>query len=191
MNDQIDLIAAEDTTPADAIRETPDSVYQKSHQLAIQIEAYCQRTGKQFDYLVVIPRGGYFVANIVARELAFSATDLLHAGIKSYQPDNTQSATLQIGQMPTREEVTGKDLLIIDEVCDTGETLQFVKNYLLEATAASVQSAVLHYKPKRSTTGFVPEFYVEKTNHWIIYPWEASEQRGKQSVAHRQQAESV
>ena len=51
--------------------------------------------------------------------------------------------------------------LVVDDICDTGETLSFV----LEAP-----TAVLHYKP---TAKLKPTFYAEEVgNDWIVYPWE-------------------
>lgn len=55
-----------------------------------------------------------------------------------------------------------KDTLVIDDICDTGETL---KNLVAGYTAT------LHYKP---TAAFTPDFYSKeiKDSTWIVYPWE-------------------
>lgn len=51
--------------------------------------------------------------------------------------------------------------LVIDDMCDTGETLSLV----LEG-----YTAVLHYKP---TAKLKPTFYAEEVgDNWIVYPWE-------------------
>jgi len=52
--------------------------------------------------------------------------------------------------------------LVVDDICDTGETLGFNP---LEAP-----TAVLHYKP---TAKLKPTFYAEEVgDDWIVYPWE-------------------
>jgi len=57
-----------------------------------------------------------------------------------------------------------KDTLVIDDICDTGETL---KNIVAGYTAT------LHYKP---TAGFTPDFYAKEVGtEWLIYPWERSD----------------
>ena len=54
-----------------------------------------------------------------------------------------------------------KDTLVVDDICDTGETL---KNIVAGYTAT------LHYKP---TASFTPDFYAKETgDEWIVYPWE-------------------
>ena len=51
--------------------------------------------------------------------------------------------------------------LVIDDICDTGDTLNMLQTPL---------TAVLHYKP---TAVFTPDFYAKEVGtEWIVYPWE-------------------
>lgn len=150
------------------------------------VEQHCLDTGERFDALVVVPRGGYHVGNILSREFGFTATHLIHACLSSYDVGETQRRKgFEYGQMPTPEEVEGKDLLIIEEVVDTGNTLLHLRDLLKLAGAGIVRSAALHHKPGRSETGVVPDFFVEETDKWIVYPWEPNEQRGKLSIVRK------
>ena len=57
-----------------------------------------------------------------------------------------------------------KDTLVVDDICDTGETL---KNTI------GMYTATLHYKP---TAIFTPDFYSKEVGtEWIVYPWERSD----------------
>lgn len=54
-----------------------------------------------------------------------------------------------------------KDTLVVDDICDTGETLK--------GTIAGY-TATLHYKP---TAAFTPDFYAKEVgSDWLVYPWE-------------------
>ena len=54
-----------------------------------------------------------------------------------------------------------KDTLVVDDICDTGETLK---------KSIAMYTATLHYKP---TAGFTPDFYSKEVGtEWIVYPWE-------------------
>lgn len=159
------------TIPEDALRESWDSAFEKTVKLSKMI----QDSGQKFDKIVVIPRGSYYPVNIIGRELGFKSVDYLHASIGSYEDGETQAGEFKLGQMPTDEEVRGKRLLIIDEVCDKGRTLDFLTRHLKEQGAKDVRTAVLHNKPNQSETGFVPDWYVEETDQWIVYPWELHE----------------
>jgi uncharacterized protein len=172
--------------PADALKETWESVYEKSVKLAGLIEEHCRRTGESFEYMLVVPRGAYYPANIVARELGFDSVHLLHASIGSYKDASSErKADFELGQMPESEQVKGRDILIIEEVCDTGQTLEYLYKYLKENGAGRLRTGVLHYKPKQSLTGFKPDWSVETTEKWIVYPWEVHEEAGLNSVVRK------
>lgn len=54
-----------------------------------------------------------------------------------------------------------KDTLVVDDICDTGETLK---------KSIAMYTATLHYKP---TAIFTPDFYSKEIGtEWIVYPWE-------------------
>jgi len=172
--------------PKSALRESWESVYDKSLALAFLIEEHCRKTGEQFDAMVIVPRGSYYPANIVSRELGFDSVDMLHASIGSYFDGTTKrKASFELGQMPTDEEINGKNLIVLEEVCDTGRTLEFLTKRLKEQGAKLVRSGCLHYKPGGSQTGYKPDWSVAETDNWIVYPWEKHELQGKKSIVHR------
>ena len=54
-----------------------------------------------------------------------------------------------------------KDTLVVDDICDTGETLK---------RSIAGFTATLHYKP---TAVFTPDFYAKEVgSEWLVYPWE-------------------
>lgn len=61
----------------------------------------------------------------------------------------------------------GKKVLVVDDVADSGKTLDLVVN-LLKETAAEVKSAVIYTKP---STIFEPDFSWKKTDQWINFAW--------------------
>jgi hypoxanthine phosphoribosyltransferase len=60
-------------------------------------------------------------------------------------------------------DVIGKNTLVIDDIADTGLTLE---------KAPGVYTAVLHYKPH--TSCFKPNVWAQEhtSDEWVIYPWE-------------------
>ncbi len=168
--------------PPDADIETWESIYKKTLELAAKILDHCEETGEVFDNLIAIPRGSYYPINIVARELGCSGVDILHASIASYKIGaGGRGEGFIIGQMPTKKQLNGKNLLIIEEVCDTGHTLAYLNDRFKKAGAKLVRTGVLHYKPERSQTGFVPNWWVRQTDNWVVYPWEINEFNGRQA----------
>ena len=67
-------------------------------------------------------------------------------------------------------EVVSKDTLVVDDICDSGETLK---------NAPGVYHAVLHYKPHTSCV--TPTIWgKEMGDEWIVYPWERNDSRAIQ-----------
>lgn len=164
-----------------ALIETWESIHKKSVMLADMIINDCKNLeeAELFDKVVTIPKGGLYPANIVTREIACRSIDILAAAMGSYKPGTTTRGKIIYGQLPSREDVEGKNLLIIDEVCDSGRTLLDLVNRLKELGAKQIKTAVLHYKPGKNETGFIPDWYVEETDEWIVYPWEINEFKGR------------
>ena len=64
-------------------------------------------------------------------------------------------------------EAVHRDTLIIDDICDSGKTLE---------NAPGLYNAVLHYKPH--TSSVVPTLWASEVgDEWIVYPWERSDSR--------------
>jgi hypoxanthine phosphoribosyltransferase len=66
------------------------------------------------------------------------------------------------------------DLLVIDDVTDTGETLSAAVEYLQQLKPSRICTGVIHHK---ISSGFTPDYYAElvKDWRWIIYPWAVHE----------------
>jgi hypoxanthine phosphoribosyltransferase len=159
-----------------------EDAYGISYELGHKVIAHCLKTDEAFDKLLTIPRGGLYPTNVVSREIDCSGVDILQASIGSYENGATKRSNgFKFGQMPSEEDVAGKDILIMEEVCDTGHTLTELYKILGDMGVGSLRTGVLHYKPGQTETGFTPDLYVDRTDRWIVYPWEENEQNGKKS----------
>ncbi len=60
--------------------------------------------------------------------------------------------------------------LVIDDICDTGETLKEYSKY------ESILIATLHYK---TSAMIEPDFWwkIAPENEWIVYPWERKDSK--------------
>lgn len=84
----------------------------------------------------------------------------------------------QLG-IPMAKGDIGPTTIIIDDICDSGETLdKLVKDYqTLYAFPFNLNTAVLHYKPH--TSCFEPTFHSELylSDYWLVYPWEKQDSK--------------
>lgn len=66
--------------------------------------------------------------------------------LASYGRGTTSSGTVEIVRDLT-ENVKGRDVLIVDDILESGRTLQFARNLIMERGARSARIAVLLEKP--------------------------------------------
>ncbi len=119
------------------------------------------------DLIVAIGRGGYVPGRLVSDFLLFN--DLTSMKIEHYKRAADMRTETRI-RFPLAVDITGKKVLIVDDVTDTGETLSLAVDYIWSLNPADVKTAVLQHK---TCSTFVPSFYAQKVIRWrwIIYPW--------------------
>lgn len=142
-----------------------------------------EQAGMGLPLLVVVPRSGYTIGEIISRQWQVSGRDMLQASVgeRIGDPKPTgQPSDFEIGQFPTAEEVEGQNLLVIDAVAKTGETLAFIAERLRDMGASCVNTAVLYEKAGRepgARVDFPPNFSFRRKDpfKFIILGWELDE----------------
>jgi hypoxanthine phosphoribosyltransferase len=142
-----------------------DEIYSKVIDLSLKIRG----SGCKFDCIVGIARGGWIVARLLSDLLDIA--DIGSLRIEFYKDVGTHSRSPIVTQ-PVSIDVRGKSVLAVDDVSDTGSSLVKAVQHLIDMGAGSVMVATIHVKP---WTIFIPDFYIEVTDAWIIYPWESYE----------------
>lgn len=124
------------------------------------------------DIIIGIARGGLVPARTVCdflnqKDIASIKTE--HWGIA----DMLDKARIKYS-LPVEADISGKRILVVDDVADNGGSLSIVMEYLKEKNPLEIRTAVLHYK---TCSTFAPDYWGEKIDewNWLIYPWEAFE----------------
>jgi hypoxanthine phosphoribosyltransferase len=139
-----------------------------------QIEAMVEQLAKQlygrtFDAMLAVTRGGMVPAGLIAYHL--DIRNILVAAVQFYTGVGQRALTPTFLQFPADPFITGKSLLIVDDIWDSGKTISSVKERIVAAGGTPI-TAVLHYKPTASLFPDKPDYYVQATDEWIVYPWE-------------------
>lgn len=117
------------------------------------------------DTILGVVRGGLFVAAGIA--YALDIKDVRHVNVEFYtDAGETLPKPILIGQAPYLADLSGKRVLVADDVADTGATLHFVRQLL--PFDAEVRVAVLYAKPAST---YPPELAWRSTDKWIRFPW--------------------
>lgn len=140
-------------------------VQRLSEKLADQIA----ETGFRPDIIVAVSRGGFDPARILSDEL--NIRSLASLQVIYYAGVNERNDKPQV-KYPLNADIAGLNVLVVDDVADSGNSLKVVKDYIDNLGPREVRIATLHHKPWSS---FEPDFYAESVDKWIIYPWEPRE----------------
>ncbi|KAL5111159.1 Hypoxanthine-guanine phosphoribosyltransferase [Taenia crassiceps] len=71
---------------------------------------------------------------------------------------DTVSSTVGIRQIDNAMPIEDKNVLIVDDICDTGKTLVKLSEYLIESGAKSVMTCCLLLKDTKLNIGYRPDF---------------------------------
>ncbi len=121
------------------------------------------------DVIVGVSRGGWLPARVMS--------DLLEnpeiANVKAeFYLGVAQTKGEPLITQPVSVSVMDKEVLLMDDVADTGKSLRLVKSHLKEKGATEVKIATIYYKP---WSVVIPDYYEKETTSWIIFPWERKE----------------
>ncbi|MDR1857029.1 MAG: hypoxanthine phosphoribosyltransferase [Desulfovibrio sp.] len=118
---------------------------------------------------VCVLKGGFMFFGDLARYLHTEGLELDFVRLASYGRSSESSGTVSlVKDMET--PIADKDVLVVEDVVDTGHTLAFLKAELLRRGPRSVRTAVLVDKPARRVAEFSPDFtgFVLEEDRFIV-----------------------
>ena len=130
--------------------------------------------GKKFDSIIAISRGG-----LVLGRLLSDATSL-KLGVVSAKAYETGKTGISSSGMVVDRKISivgdaGRNVLLVDDIADSGATLEVVSRFLCEEHGMSVKSAVIF---KKKNCGLSVDYAViSGTDDWIVMPYETREFR--------------
>jgi len=155
---------------------SPAQLLHDSLELGCQILA----SGLRPNYIVGVWRGGTPVGIAVQELLDFYGVETDHISIRtsSYQGMSRDEAPVRVhGLGYMTQKLDAEDsLLIVDDVFDTGLSVKAIIDKLKQRSRRNlpheVRVATAYYKPEKNRTDFEPDYYVHRTNEWLVFPHE-------------------
>ncbi len=138
-------------------------VYEMVKQVSDEVKA------SKYDLTTIVglARGGWVPARLMCDFLG--VTDLISLKVEHWlQTGRTKDeATIRY---PLTADLTGKRLLIVDDITDTGKSLIASKKYLKKFKPEDIRVATMQYIPQSK---FKPDYFAEEVKvwTWFIYPW--------------------
>jgi hypoxanthine phosphoribosyltransferase len=147
------------------LRLTWDDIVRQCGEIAKRVK----EKGIKFDIIIGIARGGWPPARLLSDLL--DCDELYNMRVKFYSTlgETTEKPLILHA---TQFDVTGKDILLVDDIADTGGSLITAVGHLKERKAGNITVATLVKKPGSK---FEPHIYIDKTDKWVVFPWEVHE----------------
>ncbi|NNU80489.1 xanthine phosphoribosyltransferase [Halovulum dunhuangense] len=140
-----------------------DQIHRDSRALAWRLEKMGPGEAGDWKAVVAVTRGGMAPAMIVARELDIRTVDTI--SVKSY--DHQKQSDAVVLKAPDAALMgDGTGILIVDDLVDSGKTLELIRRIYPKAHFATVYA-----KPKGKP---MVDTYITEVSQdtWIFFPWD-------------------
>ena len=107
-------------------------------------------------YVLSLLRGSFVYAADLVRAIDLNAK-IGFMTTSSYEHSETSSGRVKVVS-DISDNIEGWDVLIVDDIVDTGITMDFVVNHIKKLNPASVKTCVLLDKPSRRKIEIVPDY---------------------------------
>ena len=161
-------------------------------ECSFRLGAQVLESGFRPNRIMAIWRGGAPVGLAVAEFFALFGIEAdslpirarSYTGIDEREPVRVSGLDSLIGRVRR-----GDRLLIVDDIFDTGWTVQAVIEELSaragDETPGEIRVAVPWYKPGHSRTPREPDYYLETTDRWLCFPHSLSDLTPGELERHR------
>ncbi len=149
--------------------------WEEVYGACLKIFSEIMRDRLKINCIVAISRGGMIPATILANCLGVRKVIVIN--VKLYKGIGVKGR-LEIDRSLDLENIDTSTVLIVDDIVDTGKTLEKVKEYVAKH-AQKIYTAALFVK---KWSKMKPDYYAYETTKWVIFPWEIFEVIHKEEV---------
>ncbi len=141
-----------------------EEVYSFCKSLARKVE----ESGYEPETIIGLARSGFVPSRLLSDFLGI--TDLVCLKVEHWLDttgEHKDEATIPY-QIPFKIE--GRKVLVVDDIVDTGKSMNISIDYIKKFKPKEVKSAVMQYI---TSSQHIPDYYVVKVTDWtwFIYPW--------------------
>ena len=126
-------------------------------QIAAELTRLVERDGRA-DHITIIPimTGSMVFVSDLIREIPLKLSIEI-VGVSSYPGKSVESKGVSLrGEIP--RNLAGKHVIIVDDILDSGQTLEVLTNLVRQQSPASLRSCVLLRKPGKAKVDTAPDY---------------------------------
>ena len=157
------------------------------------------KDGFRPDFIVGVWRGGTPVGIAVQELLDFCHIKTDHFAIRtsSYTGIGKQEAKVNVYGLHYLIDNMNYDdsLLIVDDVFDSGRSVQAIIGeldiHMRKNMPTDIRVGTVYYKPSKNLTNRNPNYYIHKTEDWLIFPHELDGLSDEEILASKKDAKML
>jgi hypothetical protein len=119
------------------------------------------------DIVIALSRGGFVPARVICDLLIIK--DLVSIKVDHWGVTATKDGKAHL-RYPINADLSGKKVLIVDDITDTGESMIIAKEFVEKLKPEKIKTAaIFHFKHSK----FVPDYYSKELVNWVwvMWPW--------------------
>lgn len=132
---------------------TRDKIAEQVKRVADEIRSDLKDSEPVF---VCVLNGAFMFAADLYREIGLNNSVITFVKYSSYEGTSSTGKVKEL--LGLKEDIEGKDVVIIEDIVDTGYTAVKMIEDLKKRNPRSVRFATLLHKPESSKTGFTPDY---------------------------------
>jgi 5'-methylthioadenosine phosphorylase len=144
--------------------------WQEIHSYAKEVSAKIKKSGFYPDIVIGLSRGGLIPARLICDFLHIKNCYTIkvdHWGLTA-----TKDGRARISQ-GLNVDVLNKKVLIVDDITDTGQSIELSVEHVKEKGANEIKTATLYHL---TNSRYTPDFFgLEREWAWIVFPWNKRE----------------
>ena len=138
------------------------------YQLCRNISKDVRSSGYKPDVIVALARGGWFAGRVLCDFL--NLNDLISLKIEHYTGTANAGSGPRIRYAVDESMIKGKNVLIVDDISDTGKSMIFAMDCISKYGPKEVRTATLqHLLCSQNKADYVGEVLDEWA--WVVFPW--------------------
>lgn len=137
------------------------------HENIKEIAKNIKEDNYQPDMVIALSRGGFVPARVICDLMIIK--DLVSVKVDHWGVTAAKDGKAHL-RYPIDVDLTGKKVLIVDDITDSGESMIIAKEFVEKLNPEEIRTAaIFHFKHSK----FVPDYYSKELVDWVwvMWPW--------------------
>jgi len=136
------------------------------YDLSKEVAKKVNTSGYKPDLIIGLARGGWVLARVLCDLVGVK--DLVSLKVEHWGVTATPDGKAKL-KYPFDIDLTGKRVLVVDDITDTGESMHIAVDYIQSLKPSEIKTVALRHI---AGSKFEPDYFAEEIAwRWVIFPW--------------------